>query len=241
MARYASCWRTCFYSISLVIDDQPVASSAARLCENWWATLQTFALSRWLVFFSLLDNHLILLFQYAVTSCLARAQPVACFTWYNTVATRKAVTTFIWHLIKSQQVSLWLIRSVICKQMKLRIKYLDQLLAWPVSKHVYPFRVQKYSNYSATSNNTKLVHWPLLDGVLHLVKPGGDWAGLQTAQASPRCTKCNSPPVNSQCIPIIVLLYNGSFLCGFNVPIKGLIYLCAATNFWRSLYGACGV
>jgi len=25
-------------------------------------------------------------------------------------------------------------------------------------------------NYSATSNNTKLVHWPLMGGVLHLVQ-----------------------------------------------------------------------
>jgi len=32
-------------------------------------------------------------------------------------------------------------------------------------------------NYSATSNNTKLVHWPLMGGLLHLVQRGGDWAG----------------------------------------------------------------
>ena len=34
-------------------------------------------------------------------------------------------------------------------------------------------------NYSATSNNTKLVHGP--------------------AQSPPRCTKCNSSPINGQC------------------------------------------
>jgi len=28
-------------------------------------------------------------------------------------------------------------------------------------------------NYSATSNNTKLVHWPLMDRLLHLVHRGG--------------------------------------------------------------------
>ena len=28
-------------------------------------------------------------------------------------------------------------------------------------------------NYSTTSNNTKLVHWPLMDGLLHLVQRGG--------------------------------------------------------------------
>jgi len=49
-------------------------------------------------------------------------------------------------------------------------------------------------NYSATSSNTKMVDWPL-----HLVQRGGDWAGLQIAQAPPRCTKCNSPPISGQC------------------------------------------
>ena len=32
-------------------------------------------------------------------------------------------------------------------------------------------------NYIATSNNMKLVHWPLMGGLLHLVQRGGDWAG----------------------------------------------------------------
>jgi len=50
-------------------------------------------------------------------------------------------------------------------------------------------------NYSATSNNMKLVQWPLIGG-LHLVQWGGDCAG---SQAPPRCTKCNSPPINGQC------------------------------------------
>jgi len=53
-------------------------------------------------------------------------------------------------------------------------------------------------NYSATSNNMKLVHWPLMGGLLHLVQRGGDWAGPQ-------------PPTAS--VPIIVLLYNGFNLC----------------------------
>jgi len=54
-------------------------------------------------------------------------------------------------------------------------------------------------NYSATSNDMKLVHWPLMGGLLHFVQGGGDWAGPQPAQAPPRCTKCNSPPINGQC------------------------------------------
>jgi len=54
-------------------------------------------------------------------------------------------------------------------------------------------------NYSATSNNMQLVHWQLMGGLLHLVQGGGDWAGPQTAQACPRCTKCNNRPINDQC------------------------------------------
>jgi len=29
----------------------------------------------------------------------------------------------------------------------------------------------------------KLVHWPLMGGLLHLVQRGGDWAGPQPTQA----------------------------------------------------------
>jgi len=54
-------------------------------------------------------------------------------------------------------------------------------------------------NYSATLNDMKLVNWPLMGGLLHLVKRGGDWTGPQPAQAPPNCTKCNSPPINGQC------------------------------------------
>ena len=32
-------------------------------------------------------------------------------------------------------------------------------------------------NYSATSNNMKLVHWPLMGGLLHLAQQWVDWAG----------------------------------------------------------------
>ena len=54
-------------------------------------------------------------------------------------------------------------------------------------------------NYSATSNNTKLVHWPLMGGLLHLVQRGGAWASCSSGQSAPRCTKCNSPLINGQC------------------------------------------
>ena len=45
---------------------------------------------------------------------------------------------------------------------------------------------------------TKLVHWPLMGGRLHLVQWRGAWAGHQPAQASPHCTKGNSLPINGQ-------------------------------------------
>jgi len=54
-------------------------------------------------------------------------------------------------------------------------------------------------NYSATSNNMKLVHWPLMGGLLRLVQRGEDWAVPQPAQAPPCCTKRNSSPINGQC------------------------------------------
>ena len=72
----------------------------------------------------------------------------------------------------------------------------------------------------------KLVHWPLMGGLLHLVQRGGDWAGLQPAQASPRCTIAHPSTAS---VPITVLLYNGPLLCGFNVGINGLILVALVT------------
>ena len=70
-------------------------------------------------------------------------------------------------------------------------------------------------------------------GLLHWVQRGGDWAGPQPVQAPPRCTKCNSPPINNQrpVLSITVLLYNGPLLCGFTVPIKGSSKLVSAASF----------
>jgi len=39
-------------------------------------------------------------------------------------------------------------------------------------------------------------------GLLHLVQRGGAWAGCGPAQSPPRCTKCNSPPINDQCTAV---------------------------------------
>ena len=44
----------------------------------------------------------------------------------------------------------------------------------------------------------KLVHSPLMSGLLNVVQRGGDWAGPQPAQTPPHCTKCNSPSINGE-------------------------------------------
>ena len=62
----------------------------------------------------------------------------------------------------------------------------------------------------------KLVHWPLMDGLLHLVQQEQDSAGPQPVQAPPRCTKCNSLPINGQCTSHRIAVY-----CS-HVVIKGL-------------------
>jgi len=49
-----------------------------------------------------------------------------------------------------------------------------------------------------------LVHWPLMDGLIHLVQRGGAWTCCGPVQSLPRCTKCNSPPINGQCTNFIL-------------------------------------
>ena len=86
------------------------------------------------------------------------------------------------------------------------------------SKSLYIFQsfnpLDSKGNYSATSNNTKLVHWPLMGRLLHLVQRGGAWTG------------CSVPNVTAHpsaaSVPLSALLYDGPLLCGFNVAIKRL-------------------
>jgi len=81
---------------------------------------------------------------------------------------------------------------------------------------VLPFNpLDSKGNYSATSHNTKLVHWPLMGGLLHLVQRGETWVGCSPAQSPPRCTKCNSPPIYGQCTNHCIAVW-------WSVGIKGL-------------------
>ena len=62
----------------------------------------------------------------------------------------------------------------------------------------------------------KLVHWPLMGELLHLVHRVGDWAGPQ-----PSMPLLAVPHPLTASVAITVLLYNGPLLCGFMVAIKG--------------------
>ena len=77
--------------------------------------------------------------------------------------------------------------------------------------------------YSATSNNTKLVHRPLMGGLLYLVKRGRAWAGCDPASPILAVPNVTAHPSTAS-VPVTVLLHDGPLLCGFNVAIKGLIY-----------------
>jgi len=57
-------------------------------------------------------------------------------------------------------------------------------------------------NYSATSNNTKLVHWSLVAGLLHLVQREGPG----------RTAALPSPPINSQCTNHRTILWSVALL-----------------------------
>jgi len=67
---------------------------------------------------------------------------------------------------------------------------------------------------NATSNNTKLVHWPLMCGLLHFVQRGGDWARLQPAQAPPVTTRPSTANV----------VYQSSYCC--------IMVRCSAVLMW---------
>ena len=81
--------------------------------------------------------------------------------------------------------------------------------------------VECRGNYSATSNNMTLVHWPLMGGLLHLVQRGGDWAGCGPSRPLLAVPNVTVHP-STATVPITVLLYDGPLLWGFNMAIKGL-------------------
>jgi len=70
----------------------------------------------------------------------------------------------------------------------------------------------------------KLVHWPLLGGMLYLIQRGGAWADCGPPRPLLAVPNVTAHPSTAN-VPTTVLLYNGPLLCGFNVPVKGLTKL----------------
>ena len=94
--------------------------------------------------------------------------------------------------------------------------------ASPLSTELSVNPLESRGNYSATSTNMKLVHWPLMGGLLHLVSEEG--TGRGPSPPSPLLTVPNvTAHPSTASIPITVLLYNGLLLCRFSVGIKWLI------------------
>jgi len=83
-------------------------------------------------------------------------------------------------------------------------------------------------NYSAASNNMKLVHWPLMGGLLHLVQWGADGRGHSPSRPLLAVPNVTTHP--STAGKIAVLLYNRpllNLLCGFkplSIPTEGPIF-----------------
>jgi len=95
---------------------------------------------------------------------------------------------------------------------------------WLDCKHKYSLLainpLNPKGNYSATSNNTKLLHWPLI-GVCILVHLEGP--RRSAAPPSPLLTVPNvTAHPSTASVPITILLYDGPLLCSFSVAIQGL-------------------
>ena len=74
----------------------------------------------------------------------------------------------------------------------------------------------------------KLLHWPLMGGLLHLVQRGGDWVGPQHAQAPlavPNVTALLSTASVQSLYCCVITQQYGPLLCSFNVGIKGIVNL----------------
>jgi len=79
--------------------------------------------------------------------------------------------------------------------------------------------VEHRGSYSATSNDMKLVHWPLMGGLLHLVQRGGTgWVCSlpRPLLAVPTVTAHQS----TASVPITVFMYNGPSLHSFQLFMR---------------------
>jgi len=76
-------------------------------------------------------------------------------------------------------------------------------------------RLDSKGNYSATQNDTKLVHWPLTGGLLHFGTARRGLSGLRPRPVLLAVPDVTAHPSTASLL-IIVLLYDGPLLCGFN-------------------------
>ena len=75
-----------------------------------------------------------------------------------------------------------------------------------------------------SSNKMKLVHWPLMGWLLYWYNKEGTGRGPSLSRPLVAVPNVTAHPSMAS-VPITVLLYNGSLLCRFNVPVKGHIKL----------------
>jgi len=90
----------------------------------------------------------------------------------------------------------------------------------------------------ATSNNMKLVHWPLIGVLLIWYSKEGTGRGRSPPRPLAAANVTAHPSTAS--VPITVLLYNDSLICSFSVPIKRLhrlLSLSLASSFCRIISG----
>ena len=98
-----------------------------------------------------------------------------------------------------------LYRVVVFSDKSQSLVLLDNTVMEPVFNFNWVFRWSELINpleckdsCGATLNNMKLVHWPSMGGLLHLVKRGWHWAGC-----SPDRPSSLYPPINGQCTMMV--------------------------------------
>ena len=82
-------------------------------------------------------------------------------------------------------------------------------------RHIKP---QSNGPWLYSNTVTDWQQWTLMGGLLHLVLRAGVWAGCGPAQFPPRCTKCNSPPIDVHCVPTS---YHSTWHCNCLCALKG--------------------
>jgi len=105
--------------------------------------------------------------------------------------------------------------KLICGVILVSVNYQQHATVWlrSIMQTHSPFECR--GNYSATSNNMKLVRWPLMGGLLHLVQRAEDW-GRDCSRCRPLLAVPNVTAHPSTASVSITVLF-----CGFNMPTKG--------------------